>query len=166
MESGCYIVASITTIKEHHGVKTKSWHQKYIQGLLFCLHVILNTWENLPVCISNKATRSPEISCQQVQKPTPPPLSTQGLDSISLFSLIYHTNMKWDFFLTTPPPPTWQTFICFQKMLEIVVSITTKIKYWHPPPPQIKTREWEDIGYRFPLSLSTMWGTTFHLTSC
>ena len=45
----------------------------------------------MSVLSNNKATRSPEISRQQVEKPTPPPISTRGLVSISLFSL--------------PPPP-------------------------------------------------------------
>ena len=42
--------------------------------------------------MQNKTTRSPEISRQQVQKLTPPPLSTPALIFISLFSLIYNDN--------------------------------------------------------------------------
>ena len=47
----------------------------------------------IPCCVhftTNKATWSPEISHQQVQKLTPPPISTRGLVSIYLFR---------------PPPP-------------------------------------------------------------
>ena len=81
---------------------------------------ILAIYETV-ICILNKATRSPEISCQQVQKPTPQffsrstiwgnhlpltfifkfPISTIGETTSHLTRIIFFLEMLE----TLPPPP-------------------------------------------------------------
>ena len=82
----------------------------------------------------DKATRSPEISRQQVQKPTPPPLSTRGF-----YIPIYPP--------PPPPPPgkiihkTWRKNMKWEKsnlnniLITIQNEMTKNLKTNYIPPP-------------------------------
>ena len=98
--------------------------------------------------MNNKTTRSPEISRQQVQKLTPPLLSNRGLVSISLFweRIVFLKNIFHK---------------KFKHPITIKNEMTKNFCLHPPPPPGIKNQNkgMEDhIGYRFPLSLPTIWG--------
>ena len=76
------------------------------------LVIFLSIWVHFH--FTNKATESPEISHQQVQKLI---YHHPSLVSISLFNLIYLSNMKWDFFWQHhPPPPPSRKIIKWEKI--------------------------------------------------
>ena len=133
----------------------------------------------------NKATRSPEISRQQVQKLTPPPLYPGTLIYIPNFYLLNFMLKFPIYYLEKPLPITskWRGVTVRKWKVEHQITIKhemTKncffskkiIKFRPPPPPPppityTTPHPWDQkseqgnggyIGYIFPLSLSTIWG--------